>query len=89
MTAAVFILLTSVLAVCFGYPDIITRDQWGALPATKSIPDLQHPVDYAVIHHTASSSCSSIEACKTYVANTQKSHMANTNVSKLPSVCLS
>ncbi|XP_053394308.1 peptidoglycan recognition protein 1-like [Mercenaria mercenaria] len=76
MHITTFILMSWITAgVVLSYPDIISRSDWGAQSASKYIPNLKHPVEYAVIHHTASSSCSTIEKCKTYVRNTQSGHI--------------
>ncbi|XP_053390881.1 peptidoglycan recognition protein 1-like [Mercenaria mercenaria] len=80
MNIATLILVSCFASVAFSYPDIISRSDWGAQSASKYIPNLNHPVEYAVIHHTASQSCSTIDDCKEYIKNTQADHIESSTI---------
>ena len=57
-----------------GCPRIVTREQWGARPP-KAVVDIKEPIFKLFIHHTATPSCTTQEACSKSVRGIQNFHM--------------
>ncbi|XP_030830590.1 peptidoglycan-recognition protein SC2-like [Strongylocentrotus purpuratus] len=57
-------------------PRIISRSEWGARSPT-STTNLNTNLPYAVVHHTATSSCTTEFSCKSRVRAIQNYHMNN------------
>lgn len=55
-------------------PEIVSREAWGADPAVV-VEYAIFPVKYAIIHHTVTSTCNSLEACSEFVKGVQYFHM--------------
>ncbi|KAK5642880.1 hypothetical protein RI129_009047 [Pyrocoelia pectoralis] len=56
-----------------------SKEQWGAESVTADMELLKHPVDYAVIAHSAGSCCESFENCSIRVKNMQGMHIPKSN----------
>ncbi|XP_046386519.1 peptidoglycan-recognition protein SB1-like [Ischnura elegans] len=56
-----------------GCPDIIRRSQWGATPPS-SVTAMRSPVEYVIIHHTVTSTCSSLATCSRILRTIQTDH---------------
>ncbi|CAH2012672.1 unnamed protein product [Acanthoscelides obtectus] len=56
-------------------PPIVSRKEWGAVPAKSVQPLSKNPPPYVVVHHSASQICTDEESCKRYVRSVQHFHM--------------
>ncbi|EDS28912.1 peptidoglycan recognition protein [Culex quinquefasciatus] len=56
-------------------PKIIKREQWGALKSTNVTYQVM-PVQYVVIHHTATVTCDEMPICKNIVRSIQDAHQS-------------
>ncbi|KAI4471893.1 peptidoglycan recognition protein [Holotrichia oblita] len=69
------------------YPDVniimvpkwIDRKTWLSGPAAPGVPDLQTPVPYVTLHHTASEPCSILADCKAQMQFIQRYQMKSNN----------
>ncbi|KAG8224968.1 hypothetical protein J437_LFUL009705 [Ladona fulva] len=57
-------------------PSIVSRSDWGARAPTETTA-MRTPVDYVIIHHTTTGSCSSRDSCSRILRNVQNDHMNN------------
>ncbi|KAJ8020103.1 Peptidoglycan-recognition protein SC2 [Holothuria leucospilota] len=71
VAALVYLSGTSPVAGC---PNIISRAEWGARDPADSTY-MAPPVDHFVVHHSAGSTCDSVESCSTIVRAIQNYHM--------------
>ncbi|XP_065337954.1 peptidoglycan-recognition protein SC2-like [Cloeon dipterum] len=71
--AFLILFITAVVAVS-SCPTIITRDGWGARPATRRT-NLRRPVPFVLIHHSAGNNCDNLSKCTSTVRNIQAYHM--------------
>ncbi|XP_017775383.1 PREDICTED: peptidoglycan-recognition protein 2-like [Nicrophorus vespilloides] len=55
-------------------PKIVKRNQWGA-KAPQEVDYVIIPVEYVVIHHTVTDTCSSEVSCSNILSNIQNFHM--------------
>ncbi|KAF2881225.1 hypothetical protein ILUMI_24949 [Ignelater luminosus] len=55
-------------------PNAVTREQWGG-QAPEFINYTIFPIDYVIIHHTVSPSCTTKDSCSELVRNIQNYHM--------------
>lgn len=58
-----------------GCPNIVKRAQWGAQKSTNVTYQLK-PVQYVVIHHTATATCDEMPICKNIVRSIQDAHQS-------------
>ncbi|CAH1109811.1 unnamed protein product [Psylliodes chrysocephalus] len=63
---------------CDDCPPIITRADWNASDPKEIKPLSINPPPYVLVHHSATQSCFTVEACKRLVKSIQNVHM-NTN----------
>ncbi|XP_059609420.1 peptidoglycan-recognition protein 2-like isoform X2 [Phlebotomus argentipes] len=54
-------------------PSVVERSEWNASEATE-VTFLQHPVKVAIICHTVTPACTSLDACKRRVKSIQRYH---------------
>ncbi|XP_071979870.1 peptidoglycan recognition protein 1-like [Engystomops pustulosus] len=67
------LLLATVLVVAYGCPNIIPKSTWSTRK-TNCRDNLRSPVPWAIIHHTATPSCSSRAACTSQARSIQDHH---------------
>lgn len=64
-------LFSDIPEVC---PEIISRSRWGARTALEVEYSLT-PIQYVVLHHTVTPTCTSEESCSELLKNIQNFHM--------------
>ncbi|GLH09459.1 Peptidoglycan-recognition protein SC2 [Gryllus bimaculatus] len=72
LLAALCALAAAASAAC---PNIISRSGWGARNPTATTQLSKKPTPYVVVHHGASSSCTTQSACASIVRSYQNQHM--------------
>ncbi|XP_078518042.1 peptidoglycan recognition protein 1-like [Lissotriton helveticus] len=72
----VAVLLSTLCALAYGCPNIISRSGWGARKV-NCLTAMKTPVPYVVIHHTAGAACNSKAKCVAEVKAVQNLHINN------------
>ncbi|XP_011329180.2 peptidoglycan recognition protein [Ooceraea biroi] len=62
---------------------IVGKDEWGGKPPSEPLKELELPVPYVIISHTATDFCTTKSECSSHVRRTQSFHMEDYNWSDI------